>query len=71
MPNIVKEQIYQLRSVTNQLKMAHKGQDVEWWDRELERRDKSSTSTFEGSGDDGFVVVAVFAAVPASLVVQG
>jgi len=32
--------------------MAHKGQDVEWWDRELERRDKSSTSTFEGSGDD-------------------
>ena len=51
-PNIVKEQIYQLRSVTNQLKMAHKGQDVEWWDRELERRDKSSTMTFEGSGDD-------------------
>ena len=51
LPNIVKEQIYQLRSVTNQLKMAHKGQDVEWWDRELERRDKSSTLTFEGSGD--------------------
>ena len=51
-PNIVKEQIYQLRSVTNQLKMAHKGQDVEWWDRELERRDKSSTMSFEGSGDD-------------------
>jgi len=52
LPNIVKEQIYQLRSVTNQLKMAHKGQDVEWWDRELERRDKSATMSYEGSGDD-------------------
>ena len=52
MPNIVKEQIYQLKSITNQLKMAHKGQDVEWWDRELERRDKSTSgSLFEGSGD--------------------
>ena len=53
MPNIVKEQIYQLKSITNQLKMAHKGQDVEWWDRELERRDKSTSgSLFEGSGDN-------------------
>ena len=50
LPNIVKEQIFQLRSITNQLKIAHKGQDVEWWDRELERRDKS-TSLNEGSGD--------------------
>jgi hypothetical protein len=43
--------------------MAYKGQDVEWWDRELERRDKStrrdtsthrdkSGSLFEGSGGD-------------------
>jgi hypothetical protein len=47
-PSIVREQVYQLRGITNQLKMAHKGQDVEWWDRELERRDKA---TFEGSGD--------------------
>ena len=48
-----KFQVYQLRSITNQLKMAYKGQDVEWWDRELERRDKSSSGTlFEGSGDD-------------------
>lgn len=64
-PTILKEQLFRLQSITNQLKLAHKGQDIEWWDEEsdfddLEMNDGSGSGDyldeqyddFSGSGDE-------------------
>jgi hypothetical protein len=49
-PEVVKDQIYKLQTITNQLKQAHRGHDVEWWD---ENDDSDDTNIMnDGSGDD-------------------
>ena len=51
-PEIVRDQIYKLQSITNQLKQAHRGQDVEWWDNENDSVEDDSDIMNDGSGDD-------------------
>ena len=51
-PEIVRDQIYKLQSITNQLKQAHRGQDVEWWDEEDDSFQDDSYIMNDGSGDD-------------------
>ena len=52
-PEIVRDQIYKLQSITNQLKQAHRGQDVEWWDEEDDSFHEDTDIMNDGSGDDG------------------
>ena len=53
-PEIVRDQIYKLQTITNQLKQAHRGHDVEWWDNEevQNNRDHVDMIEIEGSGYD-------------------
>ena len=53
-PEIVRDQIYRLQTITNQLKQAHRGHDVEWWDNEeiQNNRDHEDMIEIEGSGYD-------------------
>lgn len=52
---ILKEQLFKLESITNQLRLAHRGQDVQWWDDAGARHDEGSkrdlNKHFEGSGE--------------------
>jgi len=47
-----KEQMFKLKKITNQLRLAYGGEDVEWWNRDIHRRDKTVVDFREGSGDD-------------------
>ena len=56
-PTVVKDQIYRLQTITNQLKQAYRGHNVEWWDTKdedigdgLMAADGSGGSIYEGSG---------------------
>lgn len=49
---LTKEQIFKLKKITNQLKLAYSGEDVEWWNRDLNRREKNKSDYREGSGMD-------------------
>ena len=51
-PEIVRDQIYKLQSITNQLKQAHRGQDVEWWDDEDDSLTDDADIMNDGSGDE-------------------
>lgn len=52
---ILKERLFKLESITNQLRLAHRGQDVQWWDDAGARHDEGSkrdlNKHFEGSGE--------------------
>lgn len=58
-PSLLKEQTNQLTQITLQLKSAHGGQDVKWWDEEFMIADQDQSNEgsgdYEGSGDDYYV----------------
>ena len=51
-PDEVKEQIHRLQTITNQLKQAHRGHDVEWWDNDEDSDDDDIGVMNDGSGDN-------------------
>ena len=55
-PNPIREQILKLQSITHQLKQAHRGQNVEWWDQERDEDHSEhvlmNDDMYHGSGDD-------------------
>ena len=51
-PDAVKDQIYKLQTITNQLKQAHRGHDVEWWDNDEDSKYGNVDIMNDGSGDD-------------------
>jgi len=50
-PNLLKQQTDELKHITLQLKSAHTGQDVEWWNEQIMAVNDQEDSDFEGSGD--------------------
>lgn len=52
-PSLLKQQTDELRHITLQLKSAHTGLDVEWWNERTMAVNDQEDSDFEGSGDTG------------------
>ena len=41
-PTVIKDLMFRLQTITNQLKLAHRGQDVEWWDLDEDSDDEDA-----------------------------
>ena len=57
LPHEIKEQLFKLQSISNQLRLAHGGQDIEWWDQQDKDGRHSSLlndQEEEGSGSGDF-----------------